>query len=210
MNGTPTVFVLDDDDAVRDALGALFRSCGLQARTYGSGESFLADLVPGFVGCIVLDVRMPGLSGLEVQERLAAMNASLPVIIVTGHGDLPMAVKAMKAGAVDFIEKPFDDDVILESVREALSQGDRMHAESASAEAVKANLGRLTAREREVLEQVALGHPNKVIAYNLGISSRTVEIHRARVVEKLQARNLAHLVRMSIAAGVIGVGGAEI
>jgi two-component system response regulator FixJ len=209
MSGTPTVYVLDDDDAVRDALSALFESVGLSVGTYGSAESFLQDLSGDFVGCIVLDVRMPGLSGLQLQEQLAAMNTPLPVVIVTGHGDLPMAVKAMKAGAVDFIEKPFDDEVILASVQEALSRGSKLRAESASGEAVKVNLKRLTARELEVLEQVALGHPNKVIAYNLGISSRTVEIHRARVVEKLQARNLAHLVRMAIAAGIIRVGDPE-
>lgn len=204
MNDTPTVFVLDDDNAVRDALSALFESCSLPVKTYESGESFLADLSADFVGCVVLDVRMPGLSGLELQSQLAAMNIPLPVIIVTGHGDLPMAVKAMKAGAVDFIEKPFDDEAILESVREALSRGVKMWADMASAETVKANLERLTARESEVLEQVALGHPNKVIAYNLDISPRTVEIHRARVIEKLQARNLSHLVRIAIAAGIIG------
>lgn len=209
MSGTPTVFVLDDDDGVRDALRALFESFDLSVMTYGSAESFLRDLSSDWVGCIVLDVRMPGLSGLELQEELAAMNISLPVIIVTGHGELPMAVKAMKAGAVDFIEKPFDDDVILGSVREAFSRGSKLRAETASSEAVKVNLKRLTARELEVLEQVALGHPNKVIAYNLGISSRTVEIHRARVVEKMQARNLAHLVRMAIAAGIIRVGDSE-
>jgi two-component system response regulator FixJ len=203
MSKTPTVFVLDDDDAVRDALGALLESCGLPVRTYGSGESFLAELSTGLTGCVVLDVRMPGLSGLELQEQLGEMNIPLPVIIITGHGDLPMAVKAMKAGAVDFIEKPFDDEVILESIHEALSRGAKIHAEAASAEAVKANLNRLTAREREVLEQVAVGHPNKVIAYNLGISPRTVEIHRARVIEKLQARNLSHLVRMAITTGII-------
>jgi len=210
MTTTTTVFVLDDDEAVRDALGALFESCGHHVRTYGSGESFLADLGADFAGCVVLDVRMPGLSGLELQQQLASMKISLPVIIVTGHGDLPMAVKAMKAGAVDFIEKPFDDEVILESVREALARGAKMRTESASTEALKANLERLTAREREVLEQVAFGHPNKVIAHNLGISSRTVEIHRARVIEKLQARNLAHLVRMAIAAGIVCVRDVEV
>jgi two-component system response regulator FixJ len=213
MSGTPLVFVLDDDEAVRDALAALFESSGLAVRTFGSGDAFLAelraDLGPDVAGCVVLDVRMPGLSGLELQAQLATMRVALPVIIVTGHGDLPMAVKAMKAGAVDFIEKPFDDAVILQSVREALSRGARMRSEAATEEAVRANLERLTAREREVLEQVALGHPNKVVAYNLGISARTVEIHRARVIEKLQARNLAHLVRMAIAAGVIRISDAD-
>ncbi|MEQ9811505.1 MAG: response regulator FixJ [Azospirillaceae bacterium] len=203
MSGTPTVYVLDDDAAVRDALGALLESCGLPVRTYGSGESFLAELSLDLTGCVVLDVRMPGLSGLELHERLTEMNTPLPVIIITGHGDLPMAVKAMKAGALDFIEKPFDDEVILESIHEALSRGAKIHAETASAEALRANLNRLTAREREVLEQVAVGNPNKAIAYNLGISPRTVEIHRARVIEKLRARSLSHLVRMAIGAGII-------
>lgn len=203
MSGTPTVFVLDDDDAVCEALGALLESCGLSVRTYGSGESFLTDLSADLTGCIVLDVRMPGLSGLELQEQLSEMNIPLPVVIITGNGDLPMAVKAMKAGAIDFIEKPFDDEVILESIHQALSRGAKIHADAASVEAVTENLNRLTAREREVLEQVAVGHPNKVIAYNLGISPRTVEIHRARVIEKLRARNLSHLVRMAIAAGII-------
>ncbi|MGD2132012.1 MAG: response regulator FixJ [Maricaulaceae bacterium] len=203
MSAPPTVYVLDDDDAVRDSLSALLESCGYPVRAYAAGESFLSDLDENWAGCVVLDVRMPGLSGLELQERLAAMNVPLPVIIVTGHGDLPMAVRAMKAGAVDFIEKPYDEDVLLESVREALSRGAKQQADAASAEALKANLARLTPREQQVLEQVALGHPNKVVAYNLGISPRTVEIHRARVVEKLQARNLSHLVRMAIAAGVV-------
>ncbi|WP_425404072.1 response regulator FixJ [Hwanghaeella sp.] len=203
MNDTPTVFVLDDDEAVRDALSVLFESCDLPVRTYASGELFLKDLNSNFSGCVVLDVRMPGLSGLDLQQRLLAMEIPLPVIIVTGHGDLPMAVKAMKAGAVDFIEKPFDDEVLLESVRDALTRGAKLRAESVLAESSKLGLDRLTAREREVLEKVALGHPNKVIAYDLGISPRTVEIHRARVIEKLQAKNLSHLVRIAIAAGII-------
>ncbi|MEQ9642093.1 MAG: response regulator FixJ [Alphaproteobacteria bacterium] len=206
MSVTQTVFVLDDDEAVRDSLGALLESCGLHFRSYASGETFLAELDAGFAGCVVLDVRMPGLSGLELLEQLAAMKTPLPVIIVTGHGDLPMAVKAMKAGAVDFIEKPFDDESILESIHVALARGAKLQAETASAQVVEANVKRLTARERQVLEQVVQGHPNKVIAYNLSISPRTVEIHRARVIEKLQARNLSHLVRMAITAGIIGAG----
>lgn len=203
MTSNQTVFVLDDDDAVRDALAVLFESYGLPVKTYASGESFLRELRADLSGCVVLDIRMPGLSGLELQQLLLAKDIPLPVIIVTGHGDLPMAVKAMKAGAVDFIEKPFDDEVLLESVRLALSRGGRMRANAALAESSKQGIDRLTAREREVLEKVALGHPNKVIAYDLGISPRTVEIHRARVIEKLQAQNLSHLVRIAIAAGII-------
>lgn len=203
MKGRPTVFVLDDDDAVRDALGVLLESNDIPVKTYESGESFLTDLSHDFTGCVVMDVRMPGLNGLEILERLSAMKTPLPVIIITGHGDLAMAVKAMKAGAIDFIEKPFDDTIFLESVRKGLSDGAKIFADVASAKAVGAALKRLTEREREVLQLVALGYPNKVIAYDLGISPRTVEIHRARVFEKLQARSLSHLVRLAITAGII-------
>ncbi len=204
MSVTPTVFVLDDDDAVRDSLRTLFESCDIPAKTFASADAFLDTLKDqGTVGCIVSDVRMPGLGGLELQQLLLEKSVPLPVIIITGHGDLPMAVEAMKAGAVDFIEKPIDDEVILQSVREALSRGVKMHAHAAAEETMRGNIRRLTARERQVLEQVALGHPNKVVAYNLDISPRTVEIHRSRVIEKLNARNLSHLVRIALASGII-------
>ncbi len=198
-----TVFVVDDDEAVRDSLGALLESAEFEVETFGSGADFLDRLDPKRGGCIVLDVRMPGLSGLEVQRKLAEKGISMPVIIITGHGDVPIAVQAIKAGALDFIEKPFADDVILESVRRALEQGRRNERDASSAAEIEARLARLTLRERDVLEQLVIGNPNKIIAYELGISPRTVEIHRARVIEKMEARSLSHLVRLAMTAGVV-------
>ncbi len=198
-----TVFVLDDDEAVRDSLRALLESAGFDVETFGSGAEFLDRFDPTRGGCLVLDVRMPGLSGLEIQEKLSEKRIAMPVIIITGHGDVPVAVQAMRAGAVDFIEKPFADDVILESVRFALEQGHQITLDMSSATEIKARLARLTPRERDVLEQLVIGNPNKVIAYELGISPRTVEIHRARVIEKMEARSLSHLVRLAIAVGVV-------
>ena len=198
-----TVFVLDDDEAVRDSLGALLESDGFEVATFGSGAEFLDRFDPVRGGCLVLDVRMPGLTGLEVQEKLAEKGITMPVIIITGHGDVPIAVQALKAGAVDFIEKPFADDVILESVGRALEQGRRNKRDASSAAEIEARLARLTPRERDVLEQLVIGNPNKIIAYELAISPRTVEIHRARVIEKMEARSLSHLVRLALTAGVV-------
>ena len=199
------VFVLDDDNAVRGALGTLLQAKGYAVKAYASAEAFLAELNPALAGCVLLDVRMPGLSGPELQERLLEMNVSLPVIMITGNADLPTAVKTMKAGAVDFIEKPFEEDVLLQSVDKALTLSAKQHAQSVSAENWQKNLGKLTPREREVLEQIVQGHPNKIAAYHLGISPRTVEIHRARVVEKLEARNFSHLIQMAIAADMVSL-----
>ena len=199
--GTPTVFIVDDDEAVRDSLGALIESAGLAAESFASGTAFLEGVPPGQSGCVLLDVQMPDLGGLEIQERLAASHASLRVIIVTGHGDVPLAVKAMKQGAFDFIEKPFDDDVLLDCVRRALAETGRNQNSDGAAGGLD-RFGQLTPRERDVLHQLLIGNPNKVIAYELGISPRTVEVHRARVMEKMQARNLSHLVRMAMAAGL--------
>lgn len=198
-----TVFIVDDDDAVRASLAVLLETAGYKVEQFDSGTAFLEALSAAQTGCLVLDVRMPGLSGLEVQEKLAERKATLPVIIMTGHGDLPMAVKAMKAGAADFIEKPFKAGEITESVRLALNKSAEYRHEAAQAEEIGKRLARLTAREREVLEELVIGNLNKVIAYNLDISPRTVEIHRARTMEKMQARNLAHLVRLAITAGVV-------
>ena len=198
-----TIFVVDDDEAVRDSLGALLESAGFEVETFSSGADFLDRLDPKRGGCIVLDVRMPGLSGLEIQEKLTEKRITLPVIIITGHGDVPIAVQAIKAGAIDFIEKPFGDDVILESVGRALERGRRNKRDASSAVEIEARMARLTPREREVLGQLVIGNPNKIIAYELGISPRTVEIHRARVIEKMEARSLSHLVRLAITAGVV-------
>jgi two-component system response regulator FixJ len=200
-SGGPTVFIVDDDDAVRDSLGALVESAGLTAEPFASGIQFLDALGPERTGCVLLDVQMPDLGGLEIQERLAASQPALHVIIITGHGDVPLAVKAMKAGAVDFIEKPFDDGVLLDCVQRALAESQRGQAGEAAAAGLE-GLGQLTPRERDVLHQLIVGNPNKVIAYELGISPRTVEVHRARVMEKMQAKSLSHLVRMALAAGV--------
>ena len=197
-----TVFVIDDDEAVRDSLGALLELADLKVRTFASAESFLADpeIVQG--GCVVADVRMPGMSGVELQEEIQRRDLPLPVIIVTGHGDVPLAVRAMKSGAIDFLEKPFDDEAMLASVRRGLAQGRDTRERAAGAKAAQEALCQLTQREREVLEHLISGKSNKIVAYELGISPRTVEIHRAHLMEKLKARNLSDLVRVALAAGV--------
>ena len=163
---------------------------------------FLAAYQDTDVGCLLLDVQMPDMNGLEVQGRLASAGANIPVVVVTGHGDVPMAVQALKAGASDFIEKPFTDDVILGSVRRAIAQGRRTLKETTLVVDTTRRVARLTPREHEVLEQLVTGRPNKVIAFELGISPRTVEIHRARIMEKMAARSLSQLVRMALAVGI--------
>ncbi len=202
MATEPIVFVVDDDEAVRDSLMALLDAVGLKAQAYGSAREFLDGYDSSQPGCLVLDVRMPGMSGLELQKKLAASQFRVPVIIITGHGDIPMAVEAMKAGAVDFIEKPFREDTLLDGIRRALAQcAPAPRGEAASAEHNE-RIAQLTPREREVLERLVIGEPNKVIAFGLGISPRTVEIHRARVMAKMEARSLSQLVRMALAAGI--------
>lgn len=203
MDNNQTIYVVDDDDGVRESLSALLGSLGLNTQTYSSGVEFLDTLEPAWQGCLILDVRMPGLSGPQVQEVLAERKHNLPVIIVTGHGDLPMAVKAMKAGAIDFIEKPFEEMLLLESINRALAISEQSHSAEMATTDLNTRIEHLTPREREVLVQVAMGHPNKVIAHELDISPRTVEIHRARVIEKMNARNLSQLVRFTIRAGLL-------
>ena len=197
-----TVFVVDDDEAVRDSLSLLLQTAGHKVETFESGPRLLAVLAPERRGCIIADVRMPVMDGLELQEQLLARRMKLPVIIITGHGDVPIAVRAMKAGAVDFVEKPFVDDAILETVRLALAQTDRIQKERAPESEIRQRIARLTRRERDVLEAMVAGLPNKAIAHLLQISPRTVEIHRARVMEKTGARSLSHLVRMALQAGI--------
>jgi len=194
-----TIFIVDDDAAVREGLQALLAAKGFAVECFKSAEDFLAAIDPGRGGCVVADVRMPGMSGLDLQREMKRRNLTLAIIIITGHGDVPLAVAALKAGAVDFLEKPFDADAILASVDEALR---RAAPTSAAAEidraALAARVKELSAREREVMDLVVAGHPNKVVAHRLGIAVRTVEIHRARVMEKTGARNLSELVRLSI------------
>ena len=190
------VHVVDDEAAIRESLAMLLRSVGLHSRAYAGAQEFLAAWRPGAQECLVCDVRMPGMSGLELQEALRARNAQLPVVLITGHGDVAMAVRAMKAGASDFIEKPFNDQVLLDAVNRALARA-RGGQNTGRAE-VEARIEALTPREREVMLLVAEGRPNKVVATRLGLSTRTVEVHRAKVMEKMQARSLAELVRMAI------------
>jgi two-component system, LuxR family, response regulator FixJ len=200
----PTVYVVDDEPAIRDSLAMLLRSVGLQARTFPSARDFLAGYVhTASPACLIADVRMPGMSGLELQETLRATDATLPVIIITGHGDIAMAVRAMKAGAADFIEKPFNEQVLLDAVHRALADQQPKVTPPASRAELEARVATLSPREREVMLLIAEGRPNKVVATRLGLSTRTVEVHRAKVMEKMQARSLAHLVRMAIVCDLI-------
>lgn len=196
----PTVFAVDDDVAVLESLTLLLRSVGLPARTYGSASEFLDAYDPAAPGCLVLDVRMPGMSGLELQERLHALGSKLPIIFITAHGDVPMAVKAVKAGAVDFIQKPFRDQELIDKIQRALKVDAHLRMQVADLDEISARLSSLTPREKEVMEGVVAGKVNKVIAHELGLSQRTVEIHRARVMEKMQAKSLAQLVQMVMRA----------
>lgn len=194
----PQVFVVDDDQAVRESLGMLLKSMGQRARLFDSAQAFLDQYTPDLNGCIVLDIRMPGMSGVELQQRLKAMRCTIPVIFVTGHGDVPMAVEAMLNGAFDFIQKPFRDQELLDRINQALSWDNEHRSEEERRRSVLERFASLTPREREVLDCVVRGLANKVIAMDLDLSQRTVEIHRARVMDKMGARSLAELVRMSL------------
>ncbi len=198
MQQKPIVYVVDDDQAVRDSLRWLIESVGLNVETYASAQAFLEAYYPGRAGVLVLDVRMPGMSGLELQNALASQELRLPVIVITGHGDVPMAVRAMKAGALDFIQKPFNDQELLERIHEALERDAPIRFERAERAEVVARLAQLTPRELEVMTRVVAGKPNKAIAAELGISKKTVEVHRARIMEKMQAESLADLVRIAL------------
>jgi RNA polymerase sigma factor (sigma-70 family) len=197
---TPTVFIVDDDPAIRFAMQALMDSVNVKHEIFSSGDEFLEKIDDRRPGCLVLDIRMPGLGGLELQEELLKRGNTLPIIFITGHGDVPMAVEAMQKGAVDFIQKPFRDQDLLDRIREALTTDRERRQEQQQHNEVETRLSRLTNREREVFDLVVTGKPNKVIAYELGVSQRTVEIHRARVMEKMQARSLADLVKMHMTA----------
>lgn len=193
---TQTVFIVDDDPAIRIAMQALLESVNLKHEIFASADEFLQNEAQHGAGCLVLDIRMPGLGGLELQDELITRGSTLPIIFITGHGDVPMAVDAMQKGAVDFIQKPFRDQELLDRIREALSKDKERRALREQHAEVDSRLQRLTKREREVFDLVVTGKPNKVIAFELDVSQRTVEIHRARVMEKMEARSLADLVRM--------------
>lgn len=198
------VHVIDDDQAMRQSLSFLLKTAKVPVVTYESAALFLDHLAKVQGGCIVTDVRMPGMSGIDLLKRLRERNNPIPVIVITGHGDVPLAVEAMKCGASDFLEKPFDDELFLTSVQSALSREDAGTKDQALRAAIATRLNLLTTRERQVLDGLVAGKPNKIIAYDHGISPRTVEIYRANVMTKMEAASLSELVRMAITAGVLG------
>ena len=202
MSHETEVYVVDDDAAVRDSLRSLLELEGFQVSAFASGAAFLQSLDSSAKGVLLLDVRLPDINGLDVQRRLAASGSALKIIIITGHGDVPMAVKAMQAGAADFIEKPFKGGIVVDSVRHALAADPPSAPAPTADDEVVARIERLTRREKEVLEQLVVGRQNKVIARELGISPRTVENHRAHVMEKMEAHSLSHLIRMALSAGI--------
>lgn len=198
MAGNALVHLIDDDEAVRRALAFLLGTAGLAVKVYESAILFLEKFDSGETGCIVTDVRMPGMDGIQLLRRLNELKIKLPVIVLTGHADVPLAVEAMKFGAVDFIEKPFSDDVLLEAIRSALARNSQSAGDAGQ---IRARIATLTPREKEVLDGLLAGHPNKTIAFDLGLSPRTVEAHRANVMTKMRASSLSELVRMVISAG---------
>ena len=198
MTPEPTVFIVDDDDAVRRFLSGLIESVELRVEAFGSARYFLEAYEPGRPGCLVLDVRMPGMSGLELQRALADQAIDLPVIILTGHGNVQLAVHAMKAGAIDFVEKPFDNELLLDRIQKAVAENVRAGSERIKRIEITERMQLLTPREREVLDLVVAGQTNKGVARHLDISEKTVEIHRANVMRKMQAKSLPDLVKMAI------------
>jgi two-component system response regulator FixJ len=205
MDPRTSVYVVDDDPGIRDSLQFLFESQNMSVEVFASAREFLAAGGARRTGCVVADVRMPDMTGLELQEELARAKSALAVILITGHADVPMAVRAMRAGAFDFLEKPIADDALFNSVRRALAAqkepAPRSLADPDRIAAITARLALLTPREREVLDHIVQGGPHKVIAHALKISPRTIEVHRARIMQKLEARNLAHLVEMVLTSG---------
>jgi FixJ family two-component response regulator len=193
-----TVFIIDDDAAVRQGLSFMLRSAGYSVEAFPSAQSFLEGYDPRRGGCLLLDIQMPRVTGLELQQRLNLRGWRIPVIFITGHGTIPSAIAAMKSGAFDFIEKPLREDMLLESVDRALHWNDKAYEERLERATLQGRAALLTPREREVFELVAAGEPNKIIAARLGISFRTVELHRTHIIEKLKARSLSDLIRMAI------------
>ena len=198
MNDHQTVFIVDDDEGVRDGLSLLLATVGLSCELYESAHHFLDAYDGDKRGCLVLDIRMPRMTGLDLQKKLQEMGSTLPIIFITGHGDIPMAVEAMRQGALDFIRKPFREHDLLERINEALNIDENAHRKSVDQQLLAERLATLSEREKEVFNRVAEGQMNKVIAANLGISERTVEVHRGQVMKKLEVRTLAQLVRVKI------------
>lgn len=202
MNGQAdprTIYVVDDDEAMRDALSALLRAVGLAVETYASAADFLENFERDRAGCLLLDVRMPGMSGLDLQRHLGKRDSDVPILLISGHADVPMAVEAMKRGAVDFIEKPIQGDLLLERVRMCLEADAERRAQRARHEEIRARIETLTSREREVADLIAQGIPNKTIAAQLGISVKTLDVHRSHILAKLRLRTNAELVRAMLA-----------
>lgn len=202
MSDKKLVHIIDDEEAIRRSMGFMLKTSGYRVETWSSGESFLKEARHVERGCILLDVRMPDLDGLEVQRLLAEHGLALPVIIMTGHGDISTAIRAMKAGAVDFLEKPFEKAIALAAIEEAFERMARADTVTGRAAEAETRLAVLTPREREVLDGLVKGLPNKTIAYDLGISARTVEVHRANVMTKLDVRSLSDALRIAFAAGL--------
>jgi two-component system, LuxR family, response regulator FixJ len=197
-NDAAVVMVVDDDTGVRNAMRALLKSVGLNSALFGSAQEFLEAYKPSQLGCLVLDIRMPGMSGLELQQQLNLRGAVIPVIFMTGHGDIPMAVEAMQHGAFDFLQKPFRDQDLLDRIQRAIAKDAELRKSLGEHERIQSHLESLTPREREVLDLMTQGKQNKVIGQELGVSPRTIEIHRARVMEKMGAHSVAELVRMML------------
>lgn len=198
-----TVHVIDDDEALRHSLKFLLESTGIEVVTHESASAFLDVVSKVEPACVITDVRMPGLSGIDLLQRMKGLKLDVPVIVITGHADVPLAVEAMKFGAADFFEKPFDDEVLLASVRSALSRHERDHQRHAERLEIEARLASLSSRERDVLMGLVAGHANKQIAFDLGISPRTIEIYRANLMTKMHAASLSDLVRMALVAGLL-------
>jgi len=196
------ILIVDDDPDVRDSLRALLESSGFTVREHDSAKAVLSDPALGSAHCLIADIRMPEMDGLQLQEELNRRKTVLPVIVVTGHGDVPLAVRAMKAGATDFLEKPFDEELLLAAVQRAKAAADQARMQSQTGETAARLIGQLTPRELDVLKHLVAGRSNKVIAYELSISPRTVEIHRAHLMDKMEARSLSDLIRMALAAGI--------
>jgi FixJ family two-component response regulator len=197
-----TVFIVDDDALIRDSLRQLIKSVGLTAATFSSSQKFLNAKLPDTPGCLVVDIRMPGMSGLELQDELKQRAISIPIIFITGHGTVPMSVRAMKAGAVDFLQKPFEDQELLDSIHHAIEQNGRKRVEQAELQGIEQHFNTLTTREHEVLVFVTAGTLNKQIAYELQMSENTVKTHRSRIMRKMKVASLAELVRVAERLGV--------